>query len=184
MLPVRLLEFSAISQQNNALLTWRTTNEQNMSRYNIQRSLNGKSFITIGSTTVKNLFSNYYTYTDFNIDQYHTNKIYYRLQQVDNDGKQSVSKTEIITISNKTNLIVSPNPFTNKLQLSVASDNETTAIVTITNMTGAVMVNNKVNLSSGTNTLNYKTASWPSGEYIVKLQPMNGDNKSIKVVKE
>ncbi|MBL0181613.1 MAG: hypothetical protein IPP96_04635 [Chitinophagaceae bacterium] len=48
-LPVKLISFTATLQNKNALLQWQIASELNVTRYNIQRSLDGNTFTTIGS---------------------------------------------------------------------------------------------------------------------------------------
>lgn len=54
MLPVKWLGISAaILPQNNVLVKWETTSEQNITSYIVQRSLNGIDFADAGSVLPK-----------------------------------------------------------------------------------------------------------------------------------
>nr|MBZ1363183.1 Ig family protein [Dyadobacter fermentans]MBZ1363278.1 Ig family protein [Dyadobacter fermentans] len=68
-----------------ALLTWSTTEEVNSDRFEIERSLNGKGWSTIGkvrSNGESSVLRNY-TYTD---DSPEKGENLYRLRMVDLDG--------------------------------------------------------------------------------------------------
>jgi hypothetical protein len=110
-LPVKLLSFAGKRQGANVELSWVTASEHNNRHFNIERSGDGASFTTIGtvagrgnsSTTVA------YDYTDAKAP---AGQVFYRLQQVDFDGKSTYS--QVILINSATAqaaaLSVSPNP--------------------------------------------------------------------------
>lgn len=111
-LPVELLYFNAeLLEDNTVELTWSTAAEKNNAYFEIQRSPDGKDWETLESipgsisTSVK---KNYKT-----LDEYPLNQLsYYRLQQVDLDGRTKVSPVVKIDLENRLNYTVKvyPNP--------------------------------------------------------------------------
>jgi hypothetical protein len=113
-LPITLVDFTATRQGNNdALLKWTTSMEENNKGFEIQRSTDAAGWTVIGfvdgagnSQTDRN-----YQYTDEDLD---AGTYYYRLRQVDLDGKSSISKIAQVTIPGLTLELRQnrPNPLT------------------------------------------------------------------------
>ena len=78
------------------LLNWQTTNEINVSHFNIQRSINGKNFTTIGKI---NASCCKYYFTDDKLPMT-TDKLtlYYRLEIVDKDGSKQYSYVMVVNL--------------------------------------------------------------------------------------
>ncbi len=108
-LPVTLKTFSGTLQNNRALLNWQTVTELNNQYYEVEHSIDGVTFSSIGKVNgngSSTAFHNY-TFTQNNLTQ---GKHYYRLAQHDLDG--SVRYSQIIMLSFKSNLKLqlTPNP--------------------------------------------------------------------------
>ena len=111
--PVRLIEFRGNAIVRDVKLDWSTASESNNKGFEVQRSVDGRTWITIGfvpgagnSSVVKQ-----YTYTDRNLAN---GKYLYRLRQVDFDNQFSYSGIINISISDKLNSSLGqnyPNPF-------------------------------------------------------------------------
>jgi hypothetical protein len=87
-LPIDLADFSAKKTSNSVQLHWATATEAKSKGVNIQHSTDGKAWKNIGFVKSEGKAASY----DFN----HTepqNLNYYRLEQVDFDGKTALSKT-------------------------------------------------------------------------------------------
>ena len=123
--PINLTTFTGNKIEKNVQLNWSTATEKNNSHFNIQRSNDGMNFENITKVMGKGNSSaiNNYLHTDINVPN---NNLYYRLQQVDVDGKSTLSAVILIKYDIKTNveLSVYPNPIINH-----------TAIITLKNAT-------------------------------------------------
>jgi len=110
-LPVKLLSFSAKKLNGNAELKWLTASEKNNSHFNIERSKNGTDFEIIGTVAGKgnSATTTSYDYTDLQIPNIN---LFYRLQQVDADGKTTLSQVVMIksTTELSSSLAIYPNP--------------------------------------------------------------------------
>lgn len=116
-LPVVWLSINANWQNENVILKWQTAIEQNNQKFEVERSSDNKYFSKIGEITGKGTTSNVsnYMYTDQHINELFTPKkvLYYRLKQIDFDGKYNFSKTVNVNITEKQNsqvFIIYPNP--------------------------------------------------------------------------
>jgi hypothetical protein len=120
-LPVELLSFGAVLENNKVVLSWATASEQNASHFEVQKSTDGKKFeliATVKSSNEGNRLSNYQF-----IDGYPSNINYYRLKQVDIDGSYRMSDVKVVSLNNSSiqlnNVKADPNPFTNKISISL-----------------------------------------------------------------
>jgi len=90
-LPVTFVSFTADRLDNGTVqLNWNTTNEINNSHFEIQRSIDGSDWTTLGAVAAGgNSVADSYTFTDENAPAAQT---MYRILQVDLDGKSMYSK--------------------------------------------------------------------------------------------
>lgn len=130
-LPIDLLSFKAIKTAGGALLTWTTATENNNSHFEIERSADGIAFAKIttikGANTSNSNIS--YTYTDKDLLQ---GTYYYRLKQVDFDGKFTYSNVAALNfvLHQKNQLLIYPNPVGDHLKFSYsAGAGKITAII-------------------------------------------------------
>ena len=160
-LPLNFISFTAANKAPAVQLNWTTADEINNSYFEIQRSADGIHFNAIAFADNKKNGGGEQQY-------YYTDKLplnginYYRLKQVDIDGRYSFSA--IISITSKgTGKIISAyaNPVTNsRLQLRL----QTTSLVSIYQASGALMYQAK--MEAGMQDIN--VASFPKGYYLVK----------------
>jgi hypothetical protein len=164
-LPVKLISFSASLQNKNAILLWQTTNEQNVAKYNLQRSLDGNDFITIGSvhSTGHSDAAKNYSYTDNTITNITADKIYYRLQMVDIDGKVTYSKIEIVKQGTVLSISIAPNPARDYITVS-SQDN--IKVISIINTRGQIL--KTISLTGITNQQKMDVKEIPAGNYFIK----------------
>lgn len=94
-LPISLLEFKAIADEDDVDLIWSTASEKNNSHFDIEHSLNGLDFTEIDSIPAagnSNMLKNYFTE-----DHAPAKSInYYRLKQTDFDGK--ISRSHVVAV--------------------------------------------------------------------------------------
>lgn len=110
--PVNWLSFEGKRNGITNTLRWITINESNCERYEVQRSLDGVSFHTIGVVTCNNsVLKSNYSYQD----EISAGNVYYRLAQVDFNDATSYSKT--ILLGSDGNVQVVPNPFKDKFRI-------------------------------------------------------------------
>lgn len=110
-LPVDLPEFSVQPYNNEAaLLSWVTLNESQNQGFEIQRGTDGRDFSKAGWVNGKNTQTiTSYTFRDYEIEP--DVLYYYRLKQVDFDGKYTFSEIKTLRLSlDDTEIILIPNP--------------------------------------------------------------------------
>lgn len=112
-LPLKLLSFTGNQKGNNINLNWHTTNEVNFKYFNIQRSVDGIKYNTIGKVEAlgnNSTTNNSYDFIDHEAENGVSNQFYYRLQINDADGGYSFSNIISINLNGSTQFSVSPNP--------------------------------------------------------------------------
>lgn len=177
-LPVTLISFTGKAVENNNELTWKTSSEVDFSHFEIQRSVNAKTFEKIGELASDERRS--YTFVDRNSPQ---GKSYYRLKMIDLDTKYSFSK--IVAIGGDTEKSVVgnfyPNPSTGKVYIEINAIQKGTWHITHYDLTGRMLSNKNKILQPGLNIIAIDKLS--PGLNILKF-----DNGSIsetrKIVKE
>lgn len=183
-LPLTLLNFTATLNGKAAQLQWTTVTEINTKNFIVQRSTDGIHFTNIGTVNAAGNSTQKITYqfSDNNALNVGSNKVYYRLQMVDNDGRFKHSNIAMITITPSGKLfVVYPNPVKDKLTIkSSVSLNKTE--VRITDVSGKVVQKQQLeSVQAGVeNTIN--VASLNKGVYY--LQFVTGsDVQTVKFFK-
>ncbi|MES1224581.1 MAG: T9SS type A sorting domain-containing protein, partial [Bacteroidota bacterium] len=171
-LPLTLLSFSGIKQNNDAQLQWLTANEINVKHYEVERSNNGQQFTAIG--TIHAGRTNY-SFTDANIFSTAT-LVYYRLRSVDNDGRFTYSPIIKLSAQPTTRLTVFPNPV--KTMVTISGLKQKGAIRLI-NAAGQLMLQQKINTQSTTLDMSRLT----SGMYLLVYE-VDGELMAEKIMKE
>jgi hypothetical protein len=138
-LPVTLTSFMGENKSSGNVLIWKTTSETNNKGFEIERSADGKTFENIGF--VDGMGDNKGGKTYSFLDEKPYFRTYYRLKQLDWDGKSEYSR--IITVKqDKTKLSVYPNPAKNEFFVSGLDKEE---VIEVLNSQGSVVLEQKVN---------------------------------------
>ncbi|MER2997063.1 T9SS type A sorting domain-containing protein [Pontibacter populi] len=184
-LPVELISFTATTDLKGVLLNWVTASELDNDRFEIERSEDGKVFSMIG-TVAGNGTSNRKIKYSFTDTKPLPEVSYYRLKQVDFDGTHKYSKT--INVKNKTltaNTILEayPNPFSEKLFVTITAPATEEATLTLYNLQGRQLQTIKTTLERGMNNYDLDTQQLARGIYIIRITGNNSD-VSVKVLKK
>jgi hypothetical protein len=112
-LPVELTQFTAQAQGPAALLRWRTASEKNSQAFEVERSLNGKTFERIGTVAAAGSSNapRSYELLDAHLPA-DAAVLYYRLKQLDADGTFSYSPVRTVAFPHSATqpLTLFPNP--------------------------------------------------------------------------
>jgi len=180
-LPLKLLSFKA--RKSNRLaksvqLNWQTSNEVNTQSFMVERSENGKSFKSIGTVSANNISGlNSYSFEDANAA---TGDNYYRLKQVDLDGKFSFSAVEVVSVLLNHGFSVQPNPVVSSLTLTHSEVKEKATLL-IFNLQGQKVLT--LDIKKGSTVSSVDVSGLNAGSYLLSF--INGsDQQSIQFIKE
>ncbi len=161
-LPVKLTSFNGKLETDEVKLNWSTATETNNDYFEVERSLDGKSFTKIGFVKGAGNSVNVqkYIYIDISAEN---EVLYYRLKQVDYDGTFSYSNIVVVK-QNISSVKLYPNPFENYVTVYGHGD------IVITDILGKIYFSDTVG--------NVQTTDWPTGVYLVQYL-INGEVKKI-----
>lgn len=184
-LPVTFGKFEAAKISNLVELTWNTYNELNSSVYQVERSTNNMDYQLIGEVKAAGNSSKEinYSFVDQKPDMEHIN--YYRIKEVDNDGKYVYSEIRNVLMDMIANvdanhiLTVIPNPAVDNILIRSNQMVDAKYEVNIYNIEGKLVKRyGSINSSDGRMELNVSELSY--GTYIIKAVNANGVNLSAK----
>jgi len=181
-LPVTISSFNVAKRNKAVAVTWTTETENNNAGFEVQKSMNGKDFNTIGFVASKssNGYSNLslgYTYQDNKLT---VGKSFYRLMQIDKDGKNSFSDVQLIEHSLTNNLAVKAleNPVRNQIALNVKSMDARSIQINVTNATGMRLYTKQINVAAGETIVTVPTAGLTKGILIVHVNDVNNSSEA------
>lgn len=179
--PVEWLSFSAKEYQGDALIDWVTASELNNEFFEVQRSLDGRAYQTLGRVEAigNSNTSTSYRFIDKNILSLNTNKFLYRIKQVDFDGILSYSPQ--VEFSVDIPFMGYPVPFTDELNIRFFPYRFDNPSIKVMSSLGQILFESDDLDKSGNLLLN--TSSWPTGVYFIHLKSSR-PNQVFKVIKE
>ena len=155
--------------QNAVENVWTTSSEVNVSHYNVQRSLDGLLFNTVGKVNAKG--ESKYSF----IDNTNLNgTVYYRLEIVDKNGNISYSEIRTLSIINYP-LSITPNPAKDIVTIAAKNLKD----INILDNAGRVVVTKEGKL---TNTITIDISTLAKGVYFVKATDKSGGVSVGKMV--
>ncbi|RYY47590.1 MAG: T9SS type A sorting domain-containing protein [Chitinophagaceae bacterium] len=184
-LPVKLLSFDGYLLQKDARLMWKTTNEENMHFYEVQRSLDGSHFTTIGNQPASNGpgICNY-NYTDAGIANTSKGMVYYRLKQADRNGSYTYSKIVPVFIpSGKETVLLFPNPVKEKAKLLIHAQAGSTVRARLMDMNGNRLQNWQWKMSGDSQVFDLWLANIAAGSYLLEIQG-EGSRQTLPLIKD
>jgi hypothetical protein len=155
-LPVKLIAFSGRWNQAKDIneLSWTTESEINSDYFDVERSLDGGQFETIGQVAAKGIGGiTHYSFDDIDIA---ANGAYtYRLRQVDLDGKFEYSNNVTINIVRKGQVTTTiyPNPSVSDVKINVGASEGSYVMINILDNNGKLVLRNLVDEKMKSNNL-------------------------------
>ncbi len=178
-LPLKFIGFTGNMQKNAALLKWTAENINNDGRYFIvERLAANNKFDSIGVVIAKTTGNNY-IYRDINLLK---GKNQYRLKAVNQNGSFAYSNIILLDNANveeKSDLTIFPNPATSTIFYTLFVSVQTTVAVNVYNVSGAIIMNKKVQLNAGNNQLSIDVSSLERGSFYLKVT----DGENVNCIK-
>ncbi len=181
-LPAGSLEVRGKNNGNENLVNWSTTSEQNTAYYAVEASLNGTDFTETGRVVAAGNSASLRTY-NFVHRQINHQSYYYRVKQVDADGKIIYSKTIRINVAAFRAATLYPNPVKDKTTISFSLQQSSSVTANITNTSGLLIYTLKQRYAKGDHKMNLDLGMLPKGSYILQLKDDVGNVKTFQFIK-
>ncbi|OQP58437.1 T9SS type A sorting domain-containing protein [Niastella populi] len=169
-LPVTLTEFKGQEKNTVINLTWRTSEEVNLNRFEVERSRDGVHFETIGIVFPReNASHGDYAFNDKNAA---TGNNYYRLKMIDNDAAFKFSNVLTFTSGPTTGMqmVVAPNPATDLINIQLTGLSESSYRLELRSVTGQKFIERSFNVTGFRHTEKLlRTASMTPGIYFLTI---------------
>jgi len=170
-LPVTLTDFTAKINGNYALLQWQTASEQNNKGFEILRSGDDGKFVKIGEVqaTQYAVRNTQYAFTD---KTPLNGNNYYKLVQIDNDGKENeLGVRELNFGLSASGIQLYPNP-TSINEVTVNLGNSAVKSVKLIDFSGKTL--QVIQPRSTVTSITISLAKYPVGTYLVRIEGNNG----------
>ncbi len=167
-LPISFLSFTAQKVSDGVSLKWETTNELNNLKFIIERAGDDQKFVDIGSEDGRGNSTKRNAYYFKDISPVSGNN-YYRLKQVDFDGKTEDSKIIIINIIGLVTMF--PNPASRNLTIMFGENSsaDKTANIRFVNAIGKVISEQNPTVSKNDNQIILENLPASNGVYYLEI---------------
>lgn len=178
-LPVEFTGFTGKQIETGVQLDWSTSLELNSDRFEIERSSNGREFEEIGRmASIGGANGAEYLFID---PTPNLGRNYYRLRQVDIDGKFAYSSTVEVSFKSVISYSIYPNPFRESFQISISDEGEQAYEFELFDLTGKKVYQTNLTFS-GQITKEIRLESLAPGAYLYLIRT-EGSSISGKISK-
>jgi hypothetical protein len=185
-LPIKFSSLKAYQQNDNIAVQWTVENEQNMVKYEVEKSANGRDFTQVNTTKATGNDHSTTTYNWLDLNSIKGDN-FYRIKSVSLNGSIEYSKIVKVSLGkNKTGVSVYPNPVKDGvigLQLSNAPAGTYTII--LLNNAGQVVEKSTLKHAGGNASETIKPNNYLSaGNYNLEVSGPGNYRQVIKVLVE
>lgn len=181
--PLSFVAFNGYKiSERQVQLNWKTANEVNCASFVVEKSSNGVLFNTIETVKALNGNTNSYAIADNNA---FLGANYYRLKQIDFDGKTSYSN--VVLINTKKNdfqsFTVYPNPAKEKVMLNINAAKAGDAEILFIDPVGKTVLQYFVAVKNGNQSTSFNVQTLSAGVYTIVMR-LNNSIHTIKFIKQ
>ena len=167
-------QFNGQLIQNRAYLGWAALAEQNLDKYEIEKSSDGLIFSTIAYVNAKNTAAANYNFTDPGMI---TDNTYYRIKMINNDGLFKYSGVILLSPGLKFEVRPLKNPFRDNIAAEVIVPEDGMLVLKIFNDKGQLVKAIQQAVIKGINSITIKNINGADGMYFLSV---NFKNETIK----
>jgi hypothetical protein len=166
------------------VLNWTTNFNNEIDYFEVERSLDGRSFETVSKISTKpgdNAVGNY-GFTDV-VSTFRMPYVFYRLK-IKLSSKAIVYST-ILRLNlpiNRDEVLIYPNPAKDNVQLALTSDRKQEMKMMVYDLTGRLVDAKELSLKAGTNVFSINTGQWRPGTYMVQLMTQTQTNNKKLII--
>lgn len=185
-LPVTGMVLAANLSQKIVTLTWKTETEINTSSFVIERSFDNIKFESIGQLGAagnSGTTRNYRFVNNLSDVILSTNFVFYRIRQVDLDGKFTYSNIAVVKPPFEEGVKVWPNPFQSSLTLSIGSGTYKTYVFTLTDANGKLIRQIKQEVMPGPTQITWHgLEALSAGTYFIEIHDLFTNQRAVQKV--
>lgn len=159
-LPLQMLNFQAMPQENTVNLTWQTAQETNNTYFTVEKSQTGDHWVGVNTLNGGNT-----TYQTTDLNPFYGTS-YYRLKQTNADGNSQYSEIKTVIINPKNGVVIFPNPTYNQITLQATAQELNT--IQFYNNLGQDVTHNVKQVSTSNNEVILDLNNLPKGIYVVR----------------
>jgi len=183
--PVNNLQLTARKDGTRNLLTWKTSSEQQLDHFNVQRSADGIGFTNelgrvnaVGNSQVVNQ----YPATDAQpLEGWN----YYRIEAVDVDGRVTLSNIASVNVGSKGNMFfVYPNPAAEQLNIEYNSQLNGNLTLQVIDSKGSIVLKQTLAVTAGRTVTPLHIGKLASGVYFLRYTEPGGNTAHTKFIKK
>jgi hypothetical protein len=172
-LPVELTNFSVNCENDYPVVNWQTASEHNSASFILERSIDGIDWELVNQIVAA---GNSNTTINYQCEDMEAARFvgYYRLTQVDVDGKQKIYDpiysnciTDVVEVE------IYPNPAQGEFKISISSDVAEKQSITFVNSNGTIVFSEIIEMEKGFNQFLFNTSEWERGLYFVHILGKN-----------
>jgi Secretion system C-terminal sorting domain len=181
-LPAGTLDVAGKNQGNENLISWSASAEQNIAFYSVEASLNGTDFTEAGRVLAagNNNNASKYEFIHSGIGQ---QSYYYRIKQVNADGKSAYSKTIRLNVASFKAATLYPNPVKDKTTINFSLQQSSSVTVHIINAAGLLVYSTAQRYGKGDHTMKLDLSVLPVGSYVLQLKDDVGNAQTFQFIK-
>lgn len=182
--PVEYLSLTAEPLDNSIMLNWETATEVNNAGFEVHRSTDGINFEQVGWVTGMGNSSSPTAYDYEDRDVVANQRYFYRLNQLDFNGGQSISNTVEAIILKGQDYIVGgffPNPSNGNVNLWMSIGEDMPFELEVYNAVGQVVHSETRDIDAGYHQLDFDFTQLAKGSYIAHVK-LNGEVMTRKLV--
>ncbi|MBL7818343.1 MAG: T9SS type A sorting domain-containing protein [Saprospiraceae bacterium] len=166
--------------QKEIMLDWATSNESTESKFLIEKSVDGSSFVRIGEVASQNRANNLYRFSDVEPKM---GRSFYRVRQVAMDGTEvnTTQAKKVMIGQNGQTILTYPNPAQSTMFVEVLDAENVDGTIEIYNHVGRLIQSQP--FTSDQMRYQINTDNLATGSYILKIRRSDGNVQTTKITK-
>ncbi len=179
-LPIKLMSFNGRLLSGQTLLNWQVANETGITKYDVEKSADGKNFAKLGTVIAKGGNAATFNYDLIDPAPFKGNT-FYRLRVYENSGKTSLSNMIRVELNGALTLSVYPNPVTDKVVIDFDCTEAKSMTFNLLDAQGKLVQVKQVQANAGMNRVEWNLSALAAATYYLQLTGIN--DTQIKISK-
>ena len=190
--PMSLVDFKGYYRDKGEVeLNWVTNFEQSTQRFELERSFDGnkwKKVAIMDAQVNSGSPKSYEVVDDLSRSKVEKKDLFYRLKQVNQDGRVSMSRILIVRVYNTRALkmlCVTPNPSVNDISVTTQLNETSFVAMKIRNAGGGIVMKKSVKAQPGSNSFMIEGSNkLKPGEYVLEVLVNSKERMLVQLIKE